>query len=1184
MSAMSEADLKEQQERLTALVNVLGFTSLDHLEDYVILHGAARVVPASSVAAAGASLPLDDTQTQGCSYSATRHAQRNEERKREILRLHSQVEELRKELNWLRREHEKHVDAVDGLRKDKTRLMDLVEDAQRKASAAVARSPGGGDKIDDDFAALVEEASALYGHIDQLDEYIFELEEEKSELEARVDSAEKAQHDLVADYDSVQADLMQAIPELDGMRLEIETLKLRLGDATAEIDRLRTVESNFDKFKGLLEPLNAVAARSSPAPVPRRSPVPVPSTASRLSGSLVRSSLANAASHVTPSALSRSLRDSAAFATSRAAPNAFHTPMSTTPVAQAAAAVTGIPTTAHISPSSPATSTVAATTNRSPSASPRPTHRPEFAASAANDPIPRPSMSAAPVASTSASPTGSRLTSVQARRLKQYPMLLSAYLAAVNSFSSPQTWAAKVIPSLEGPLVSALPPPPPVPTCPSTEFPSFDPLPPTNGTSDKSRHPWIEEGTLDSRYELLEDCEKRAARRLADWKVWITSARTTAHGQGKETPGAQDKQKAMEMGTPTATKTLVKKKRRISKEGPDGTPAASVISPLTSSNVRAMTRAPTSSSSNASTTTSIPSFRARSPPIAADPAVVEGETQLPASPERPVAASFIDGAPSTSKKKNWNVLSPKKKKSTVARTAGLSAKSPRKSPLPNRTDPVVLVDDTQPRDEEAQSVVNLQSDPADAEPEAEPDTLRSTEEAEPDTIRSSEAAEAPSRLSRHRSRSVSRSPRKQNSSSQLSSRFSPAKKSPLRRTAAVTQDFLNLELGPKPPFSPSYAAKMAHQALVASSPVPPEVQVGSTSRVPFQPSPNRHSQPSRSPSSSPLKESLAMPPSAQPLRLYQDDRDEPADGTDAARGLLFTAELSLSPQKQRGSPGKGKANQVALVKEEEEAIEERDPFAAAVENSARTTRSKSKARKDVTPSPSPKKKKKKRKSDGRDEGRSSKRSRTSPESVGVELRDHDEDDVKPDIAQHSSEDIGSMPMGSAEEEGRRLWIQKIQTKRHEKIVKQQQEKAAKSPRVQLELNPDRNQGQKHAFKETERRKAVRQAMVAEACGNCKAYYDRKKQPVPIGHCNHTVPPTEAALKNPSKGGWLDTRAAEAEKRMQQDSRHRAAQRSVPEPPDYWQMGFPNTQQAEQINARAKQLKADQENYKRIEAE
>ncbi|GAA5983790.1 hypothetical protein JCM5350_002397 [Sporobolomyces pararoseus] len=276
-------ELQEQQDRFTGLANVLGFTSIDHLEDFVILQGTARVVPASSIAAAGDSLPLEDTQTQSTSYSDTRHAQRNEERKRENMRLKSEVEEVRKELNWLRREHEKHVGTIEGLRDDKSRLLKMVDEADKKADAANARAEqaeagGGGagegsESYQEQVAALAEETSALYQRIDDLEETIAGLEEAKRTLEEQLDSAQQFHAELVSsiDLDHIERYRLQtkldtalderddAIEERDGLRAEVESNR-------GEIERLKGVEVAYNTTVQKLKSL-ANHAKSSPAAV-----------------------------------------------------------------------------------------------------------------------------------------------------------------------------------------------------------------------------------------------------------------------------------------------------------------------------------------------------------------------------------------------------------------------------------------------------------------------------------------------------------------------------------------------------------------------------------------------------------------------------------------------------------------------------------------------------------------------------------------------------------------------------------------------------------------------------------------------------------------------------------------------------------------------------------------------------
>jgi hypothetical protein len=266
---ISRLAFTEERERLTALVNVLGFTSLDHLEDFVMLHGAARVVPASSIAAAGASLPIEDTQTQGGGtlYSETRHAQRNEERKRENMRLKSEVEEVRKELDWLRREHEKNVDVIEGLRRDKTRLLTLVDEADAKTEAALAGGGGGiSESYEEEVAALAEESSALYDRIDQLEETVAEMEEQQKTMEQK--QLERCE-ELVSKLDRLQSELDEVLVDRDEAIAERDEARAEAEDAQAENDRLRVFESDFEALK---QQLGGWLAKPSPAPVVRPSP------------------------------------------------------------------------------------------------------------------------------------------------------------------------------------------------------------------------------------------------------------------------------------------------------------------------------------------------------------------------------------------------------------------------------------------------------------------------------------------------------------------------------------------------------------------------------------------------------------------------------------------------------------------------------------------------------------------------------------------------------------------------------------------------------------------------------------------------------------------------------------------------------------------------------------------------
>lgn len=203
------------------------------------------------------------------------------------MRLKSEVEEVRKELNWLRREHEKHVDTIEGLRNDKTRLLKLVDEADKKAEAANARAEqaeaggGGGEgseSYQEQVAALAEETSALYQRIDDLGETIAELEEAKRTMEEQLDSAQQSHAELVSSIDQdqiefsrLQTKLDTALDERDDALEERDGLRVEVDGNRVEIERLRTVEVAYNT---MLQTIGSLAskAKASPAPVAQPSP------------------------------------------------------------------------------------------------------------------------------------------------------------------------------------------------------------------------------------------------------------------------------------------------------------------------------------------------------------------------------------------------------------------------------------------------------------------------------------------------------------------------------------------------------------------------------------------------------------------------------------------------------------------------------------------------------------------------------------------------------------------------------------------------------------------------------------------------------------------------------------------------------------------------------------------------
>ncbi|KAM0755910.1 hypothetical protein T439DRAFT_376190 [Meredithblackwellia eburnea MCA 4105] len=119
----------------------------------------------------------------------------------------------------------------------------------------------------------------------------------------------------------------------------------------------------------------------------------------------------------------------------------------------------------------------------------------------------------------------------------------------------------------------------------------------------------------------------------------------------------------------------------------------------------------------------------------------------------------------------------------------------------------------------------------------------------------------------------------------------------------------------------------------------------------------------------------------------------------------------------------------------------------------------------------------------------------------------------------------------------------------------------------LELNPERNNGEKHAYHETVRNKEARKKMLGQACDDCLAYYERAGGNTTL-KCNHKNSPN-----------YLDTRQEQLDK----ISRHRVHQQPAPDPYDYWEMGFPSTQRTNVINREAQQQREQTRAYQLKEA-
>ncbi|MBW0464620.1 hypothetical protein O181_004335 [Austropuccinia psidii MF-1] len=102
----------------------------------------------------------------------------------------------------------------------------------------------------------------------------------------------------------------------------------------------------------------------------------------------------------------------------------------------------------------------------------------------------------------------------------------------------------------------------------------------------------------------------------------------------------------------------------------------------------------------------------------------------------------------------------------------------------------------------------------------------------------------------------------------------------------------------------------------------------------------------------------------------------------------------------------------------------------------------------------------------------------------------------------------------------------------------------------LEINPKRNFGVKHVFDEVARGKQIRKQMLGQDCECCAGYYEQAAKDF------NQLQPNSKIVKE----------------HRNQISRHRHFNPPPQTPPCYWQLGFPDTQQVEEINKQAEENK------------
>ncbi|THH09467.1 hypothetical protein EW145_g1985 [Phellinidium pouzarii] len=127
----------------------------------------------------------------------------------------------------------------------------------------------------------------------------------------------------------------------------------------------------------------------------------------------------------------------------------------------------------------------------------------------------------------------------------------------------------------------------------------------------------------------------------------------------------------------------------------------------------------------------------------------------------------------------------------------------------------------------------------------------------------------------------------------------------------------------------------------------------------------------------------------------------------------------------------------------------------------------------------------------------------------------------------------------------------------------------------FKIDTSRNDGLPFQFDEIVRGRDRRRRLEAGDCDCCKNYYDHVEPlPTPL------LPP---AWKSPARTRIVsDLPCRNVEQHKKRISRHRHQWAPPTTPPDYWNIGFPTTQEAADINKRAEDIHDDKR--RRIESE
>ncbi|EJU05200.1 hypothetical protein DACRYDRAFT_103693 [Dacryopinax primogenitus] len=145
--------------------------------------------------------------------------------------------------------------------------------------------------------------------------------------------------------------------------------------------------------------------------------------------------------------------------------------------------------------------------------------------------------------------------------------------------------------------------------------------------------------------------------------------------------------------------------------------------------------------------------------------------------------------------------------------------------------------------------------------------------------------------------------------------------------------------------------------------------------------------------------------------------------------------------------------------------------------------------------------------------------------------------------------------------------------------------------ARFEIDKSRNDGMNYQYDSVVRNKNARRQLHGDDCECCRRYYEDVgplpprleaplwRSPPHRDFQNAVLPcPRDSAAKDPQMS------RAHVQAHKQEVSRHRQAWQRSHTPPDYWKIGFPSTQEAQQINKKAEEMHREKARQIELEAE